>query len=510
MRHFGERNLEAAKAVCETLLLEEPRHAQAHWMLSSIAAHKGHPREASRLALLAGAGLDTEPAYAWVNIAWALITLGESAAAVDLLRRCPAPHAGQERIHVDAAAQLNMLELPGEALDRVEAARRYGVDSLAVHHLRGQSLQFLGRREEAALAYESALRLAPAHGPSHWSLAQLSLNYGGSLRIDRLRRLQTRIDPRSDDAAYLGYALFKELDRIGETDAAWHALASAAATRRRHVSYDAEEERARFLAIASATADFKLGGPPPMADTHIPIFIVGLPRTGTTLLERVLGNHGDVAVCGELIDFRLQLQWTVDRSWVGAVDRTTGESMATADAALLGLRYLEKTAWRYGSSRFHTDKSQDNFHYCGLILKALPQARIVHLRRNPMDSCFSNLKEIFEPKSYAYSYDFSDLANHFSNYCELMDHWHRLAPGRILDVDYEDLAMYPEETAARVTAFCGLTQRAALSDITRNQAPVTTASSVQVRQAIHRENIGGWKRYSRQLAALASLLQHKE
>lgn len=506
MRHFSEHNFQAAKAVCETLLLDDPRHAQSHWMLSSIAAHYGRPREASEHALLAGAALRSETANAWLNISWMLITLGESSAAVDILRRCPVAHSAHERIYVHAAMQFNVLELPRDALERTDAALRSGADTVAIHHLRGQALQFLGKNEEAALAYESVLRLAPAHGPSHWALAQLSLSHGGSLRIARLRRLLDQTAPQSEEAAYLGYALFRELDRFGDTDGAWRALEAAAATRRRHVSYNADEERANFLAVASATADFKLSKGMASEHAHVPIFIVGMPRTGTTLLERVLGNHKDVAVCGELLDFRLQFQWAVDRNWVGALDHATGESMAAVDAALLGSRYLQKTAWRHQPSAFHTDKSQDNFHYCGLILKALPQARILHVRRNPMDSCFSNLKEIFEPKSYTYSYSFADVAAHFRNYRGLMDHWHRLAPGQILDVDYEDLVGAPEATASKVAAFCGLRPQEALSDVTRNQAPVTTASSVQVRQPIHRANVDGWKRYSRQLAPLAHLL----
>ena len=144
----------------------------------------------------------------------------------------------------------------------------------------------------------------------------------------------------------------------------------------------------------------------------------------------------------------------------------------------------------------------------GLILKALPHARIVHLRRNPMDSCFSNMKELFAANSHPYSYSFEDLAAHYRNYSRLMAHWHDIAPGRILDVNYEDLVSAPDAEARRVMAYCGLSYDAAQIRVESNATPVSTASSAQVRQPIHTRNIGGWRRYERQLAPMQALLEN--
>jgi hypothetical protein len=143
----------------------------------------------------------------------------------------------------------------------------------------------------------------------------------------------------------------------------------------------------------------------------------------------------------------------------------------------------------------------------GLILRALPHAKIVHLRRNPMDSCFSNLKELFAANSHPYSYDFGELAGHYRNYSRLMAHWHSIAPGRILDVNYEDMVSDPDTTARRLMTYCGLSYDADQIRVEANATPVSTASSSQVRQPIHSRNVGGWKRYAAQLAPLQELLE---
>ena len=142
----------------------------------------------------------------------------------------------------------------------------------------------------------------------------------------------------------------------------------------------------------------------------------------------------------------------------------------------------------------------------GLILRALPQAKILHLRRDPMDSCFSNLKELFAGSAHPYSYGFADLSAHFSNYTRLMAHWQALAPGRILDVHYEDLVREPQAQARRMMDFCGLRYDPAQIQVQAHAAPVSTASSAQVRQPIHTRNIGAWRRYAEQLAPLQHLL----
>jgi hypothetical protein len=214
-----------------------------------------------------------------------------------------------------------------------------------------------------------------------------------------------------------------------------------------------------------------------------------------------------VTLCGELNDFRMQLKWSVDHHSLGFIDEATIARLPGVDFDELGRRYLSHVAWRAPGARHFSDKNPGNFRLAGLILKALPQARIVHLRREPMDACFSNLKELFAANAHPYSYAFEDLASHHGHYSRLMAHWHALAPGRILDVRYEDLVTEPEAQARRVMGFCGLDYREGQTRVESNATPVSTASSAQVRQPIHARNVGGWRKYAPQLEPLRRLLE---
>jgi hypothetical protein len=203
----------------------------------------------------------------------------------------------------------------------------------------------------------------------------------------------------------------------------------------------------------------------------------------------------------------MQLKWCCDHHSLGFLDEITIDRLAGVDFRQLGSRYLEHVAWRVPGAGHFSDKNPGNFMLSGLLLRALPQAKILHLRRNPMDSCFSNMKELFAGNAHPYSYGFADLSAHFGNYSRLMEHWHALAPGRILDVHYEELVRAPETQARRVMEFCGLRYDASQLQVQAHAAPVSTASSAQVRQPIHTRNIGGWRRYGQHLAPLQELLE---
>ena len=508
-QHFAARELDAARAACENVIRRQPGFASAHWMLSALLLHAGHFRAATEQALAAAAGLRDEPLNIRLNISWALLSVGENVRALQLLRNMALPPSALAPMLIDAARQCAMIDCHAEALTILRQAIAAGVDGPLLEYQRGLILQNLGELSAAAEAYEIAIRQAPDFAQAHWSLAQLGRNDGAKMRIDRLRRLSTRVASGSEESAYCHYALFRELDRLGDTAAAWPALAEGAKLRRQQVQFDGVAEAAIIDAIIARTGPGFLDARAELQAGTTPIFIVGLPRTGTTLLERILGNHPAVSNCGELNDLRMQYKWVSDYQCPGYLDAHAASLIPALDYGLLARRYLDKTSWR-GDGRSHfSDKNQTNFLYCGMILKALPQAKILHLRRNAMDSCFSNLKELFAPTNYTYSYRFDELATHYQNYSRLMSHWHACAPGAILDVSYEDLVSDPETQAQRVLAFCGLSAQDRLTDVTANTQPVSTASSVQVREPIHRRNVDGWRRYAEPLAPLQQELERR-
>jgi hypothetical protein len=302
--------------------------------------------------------------------------------------------------------------------------------------------------------------------------------------------------------------MHKELDDLGRYEEAWHALQRGNDVMRRRLGHDRSAERAIFDALIDRF-DMEMSTDDAIAPQGpIPIFIVGMPRSGTTLLERILGNHSMVMPAGELAEFPRQLRWTADLHGHALVDLPLLEACERLDFPLLGRRYLEQTQWRAQGRRFYVDKLPPNFMLIGFIRRALPHARILHMVRDPMDVCFSNYRALFGD-AYAYSYDLESLGHHHRQYQRLMRHWHRVLPGSVLDVDYDELVRETAVAARRVLEFCGLPHEADCVDTSRNASPVATLSSAQVRAPIHQRALGEWRRYEKQLQPLREALERK-
>jgi hypothetical protein len=435
-----------------------------------------------------------------------LIAVGEYERAAEVIGKIDPARVPAPGFLVELSQQLGLLERHEDALRYLDAAIAQGLQADSIGYLRGNTLKFLGRIPEAAQEYEASLARNPDFAYAHWALAYLGIGGDAHGRIDRIRASVARLPAGHPDACYLHYALFRELDSLDDTAAAWPALAEGARLKHAASSYDGDAEARLFDRLRRAT-------PPAFAEPGagadegpVPVFILGLPRTGTTLLERILGGNPSIVLCGELQDFRMQLKWAADQTSPGFLDAVAIERLAGIDYAGLGRRYLGHVAWRAPGASHFSDKNPGNFMLAGPILRALPRAKILHLRRAPMDACFSNLKELFAANSHPYSYAFGDLAAHQRNYAALMRHWHAIAPGRILDVHYEQMVSEPTRVTREVMAYLDLPYDEAQIRVENREAAVSTASSAQVRQPIHGRNVGGWKRYAAQLEPLRALL----
>jgi len=243
-----------------------------------------------------------------------------------------------------------------------------------------------------------------------------------------------------------------------------------------------------------------------ITDGPRPVFIVGMPRSGTTLLERILGSHPDIEDAGELLDFVRQMRWCADAAGDKLLDLDLArKAEGTVDWAELGRRYLDRTQWRAKGKPVYTDKLPPNFLNVAYIARALPQARILHMVRGSMDTCFSNLKMLFAG-AYPPSYDQIEMADHFRGYRALMTHWHEAFPGRILDVHYDQLVNEPERVAREVLEFCGLPWHEGIAAIEKRSGTVATASTAQVREPIHQRFLEQWRRYEAHLGPLRERL----
>lgn len=359
---------------------------------------------------------------------------------------------------------------------------------------------FTGRIAEARGHYEALLGRDPHYARAHYALAILKRHDATDNHIDRLRGvLAATTEPL--DLMRLRYALAKELEDLGRHDAAYAELATANAARKRDLGYDFASDAALFDALETGFATAVPAGTG-LADPA-PIFVIGMPRTGTTLVDRILSSHPDVGSAGELQAMPLAVKEVAATPSRVVVDAATILASLGADPQGLGERYMARATPHRPAGRVRfVDKLPANILYVGHIARALPNARIVCLRRNPMDTVWSNFKNLFAPGSpyYFYSNDLMDTARYYARFDRLMAFWQRRFPGRILELSYEALVADQEGETRRLLEHCELDWDANTLAFHENQAAVATPSAAQVRRPINADAVGRWRVHADALA----------
>lgn len=493
-----------ARITLDSLLAREPGFAPAHLLLGGIAYAEDRYRDTARHALAAAQSLPDD-AEMVCRVALTLLQVGEVVVARRCLDHLAISRCASGPLLAQLSSARQMIGDHAQALELLDRAKTIGHDSADFRYIRGVQLTFNGRLQEAEAELNACLRLGSRYGRACVTLARLRRQTAQSNHLDLIRTQLARVAHGSEDHAALEYAQYKELEDLGDHAAAWAALQRGAALMFALHSYDSAGEDARIeRLIQLCTPDF-LQRESAVQPGPQPIFIVGMPRSGTTLLDRMLGNHSAIVSAGELGDFARALRWATDHSTLLPQDEIILDRAAGLDFAEVGRRYLAQTQWRADGKPYFVDKLPINWMQVGFIRRALPQARILHMQRDPLDVCFSNYRAFFGV-GYAYSYDLDALVAHYRNYRRVMQHWHRTMPDRVLDVSYEALTENPEAVARQVLDYCGLPFEADCIDLQSNRSPVATLSSMQVRDAIHRRGVGEWRRYEKQLEPLRTAL----
>jgi len=377
-----------------------------------------------------------------------------------------------------------------------------------VHLWHGHALKTIGRLPEAIDAYRAAAAARADFGDAYWSLANLKTYRFEAEEIERMQAEEAAPPPVLDDRIQLCFALGKAFEDRGDFAQSWRYYAQGNALRRADSRYRADvlETNTRRQIEICTTAFFerRAGWGSSAPD---PIFIVGLPRSGSTLLEQILASHSAVEGTQELPDIQRYVQDMQDREPDLDNPRYPG-ALADLDAAqfrALGETFLADTRVYRTGKPFFIDKMPNNFRHIGLIHLMLPNARIIDARREPMACCFSNLKQLFA-NGQEFAYSIEDIARYYRTYLDLMAHWDTALPGRVLRVQHEDVIDDLEGSVRRLLDHCGLDFEPGCVDFHKSKRSVRTPSSEQVRQPIFRDGLDQWQNYAPWLAPLRAAL----
>ena len=446
----------------------------AHGMLASILLHLGHAADAENLVCRA-IELDTGVADAYDSLAFVSLALRAHERANRLYRRATEVDPQTSRFWYNLAC----------------------------------SERSFGRLAEAEAACDRAIALDPTQYPSYLLRSELRVQSTDANHVEPLQALLARPDLSFQGKLFLGYALGKELDDLRRFDEAFHWFSAAARARRERLQYDigADELKLRRIAAVYSADAAAAGSGSNDVDSSRYIFVLGLPRTGTTLVERILTGLAGVTTNGETENFSRSL---LEATPPGSAD--IFERAAHAPAHVVATAYARRAngpdeAGPASLTKI-VEKLPMNCLYMGAIRRALPEARIVLLRRSPLDSCFAMYRTLFR-EAYPFTYDFEDLARYYAAYDQLMRHWRALPGDQLLEVVYEDLVREPHRVGAELARHCGLVWSDEAINIQNNAAVSLTASAAQIRRPIYGTSSGRWRHYQPHLQGLVDGLRRR-
>ncbi|MES2451669.1 MAG: sulfotransferase [Pseudomonadota bacterium] len=370
------------------------------------------------------------------------------------------------------------------------------------------ALSFVGQVDKAEYHLNAIVLTAPTDGRAHFALSGLKRQTSEQNHIGRLERAlaSTR---EAGDRLRIRYALAKEYEECGQPDDAFRHLRLANERRRREINYDFTQDARIFDAVERL---FSAGDPVVGKGeaAAAPIFVVGMPRTGTTLVDRILSSHAKVRSAGELHAMPLAIKQLTGSPTRAIIDPDTFAAAHSLAASDIGRLYLSRAEHHSGTNghRF-VDKLPANFLYIGFIRRALPAARIVCLRRNAMDSIWSNYKSLFASNStfHNYSYDLLDAARYYLRFDQLMSLWRKIFPGDVLELGYEALVSDPVGQTRRLLDYCGLDWDEACLRFHENDGAVATPSAAQVRRSMNADSVGRWRAQAEALAPARKLIE---
>lgn len=504
---LGQRRYRECNQMCQAELKRDPGSPDAYYVLGIIHYEHHDFVRALKLFEMAAESGHPEPGP-FVQAARCLSQMNRPAHALrciaEAIRRNPTDGFSLSSI----GATLSRMDRHREAIDFHRKATQVAPRNPLNFFNLGSSLQFMGDFEGARQAYRKALEIAPFYVPPRAHLALISQHTAESNDLEALKEAwQSVPDTDVESKLQLAHAIAKVFEDLNDVVSAMHWLDLGKSFIRQKSPSQREEDKAAFEAAMHLST---LLEPAPNSRADGPVFIVGLPRTGTTLVDRILSSHSQMVSAGERSEFSACLQestGTVSSNFVNA-DAIT--HCANVELLQMGHRYVESVRDVIGSTERFTDKMPLNVFFVPAILNALPSARVICLRRHPADSVLSIYKQMFDPSTqiYRFAQHLEDLAEYVVMFRKLVDTYSASLPAsRFTVIDYETLVDSAESEIRRALDFCGLEFEQSCLDFHENAAPVSTASVSQVRRPIYSSSKGRWMRFETQLEPALKILR---
>ncbi|MCH8169401.1 MAG: tetratricopeptide repeat protein [Proteobacteria bacterium] len=462
--------------------------------------------DAAAACLTKALRLDPDDAEAHNSLGNVLSELGQPEQAMASYARALRLNPDYAEAHNNLGKFLNDLGKHEQAVASYARALRLRPDYAEAHYNLAIALGELGRHDEAVASFTKALRIKPDYAKVYENLGRIRKYHKDDPRIARMRALLADRAIGESDTMLLGFALGKAHDDIGDAETAFQHFLEGNRLRKKQLGYDIASDRRLFRRIKSIFSEDESPTveeiEPAAGGRKQPIFIVGMHRSGTTLVEQILSSHSQVHGADEIHAMNrivAPLTLDVDNAHHG---RLTGDLIRH-----IRIEYLTELDNLGDGEPRVTDKMPLNFRWIGFILTAMPEARIVNLQRDPVATCWSVFKQYISNDSVGYAYDLVDIAEYYKLYIGLMDFWRGKFPNRIYDLDYEALTENQEEETRKLLEYCNLDWEAQCLEFHKTERAVRTPSSVQVRQAIYQGSSQAWRKYETQLQPMLRVLE---
>ena len=503
---FARGQTEEAEKICRQVLREHPNEVDAMRLLASIA-NKLEQRDDAIVLLERAVELKPKFAGAWADLAETYTESEKFGEALDAVQRVIKLQPNMPFGHMIRGSILGKKDDHEGAINAFKEALEIEPEHIGSNMGLGNTLKTIGRYDEAVKSYKKCIEAQPLFSEAYWSLANLKTY---SFDDDEIKNMEKHVQsqdltPASKAFFHIAIANAKEKQmKYGE---AWYHFHTGNELRRTSEIYDSVTTQVTHDAlIETFDEEFVNSTKGSGCQSDAPIFILGLPRSGSTLIEQILASHSQVEGTRELPDISLLGRRLTKSKPPGIKYPDAVKHMTDEEKTEYGESYLETSKrYRTDKPRF-IDKMPNNFAHIGFIKTILPNAKIINAKRHPLDSCVSSFKQLFY-KGQSWSYDLFEIGEYYLEYERMMDHWHSLYPGEIYDIQYENIVNNQEDESRALIQYCGLDWEDSCLRFYENKRSVNTASSEQVRQPIYKGAMYAWKNYESEIGALKDILE---